>query len=332
MDPSSNVLKALLWGGGALASFGALALAGREVSTELDIFELMMYRSIIGIGIVLVIGQFTGTLGEIGTDQLRLHFLRNVIHFAALCLWFYAVILIPLAQLFALEFTAPLWVSIFAPLVLRERMTITRVTCAVAGFVGILIIARPGAIAISPGVIAATLCAIGLAGSLLVTTLVVRTDTTTCILFWLNLIQAGLGVACVGFEGRFTIPSAQVLPWVVVVGCASFLGNYCVVTALRLAPPTIIAPLDFASLPLIAIFGMVFYAEPIELPVFAGAAVIFGANYFNVRAEKRSQIDRLRDSPSSPTSLSCEPITPETSIDISRSTTKRHSAALKHWK
>jgi drug/metabolite transporter (DMT)-like permease len=288
MDPGLNVLKAVLWGGGALLSFGALALAGREVSTELNIFELMMYRSLIGIGIVLAIGLFTGTIGEIRTDRLSLHFVRNVIHFVALCLWFYAVSLIPLAQLFALEFTTPIWVSLFAPLVLGERMTITRVSCAVVGFIGTLIIARPGVIAISPGVVAAALCAVGMAGSLLATTFLVRIETTTSILFWLNVIQAGLGVACVGLIRTGTLPSARAFPWVIVVSCASLLGNYCVVTALRLAPAMIVAPIDFAGLPLVAIFGIVFYAEPIEFSVFIGAAVIFGANYFNVRAEKRS--------------------------------------------
>jgi drug/metabolite transporter (DMT)-like permease len=288
MDLSSNLPKAVLWGGGALVSFAALALSGREVSAELGTVELMMYRALIGIGIVLAVGRFTGTLGEIRTSRLRLHFVRNVIHFAGLCLWFYAVTRIPLAQLFAVEYTTPLWVSIFAPLVLRERMTITRAASAIAGFIGILIIARPGLITISPGVAAAILCAIGIAGSIVTTTLLVRSETTTCILFWLAVMQTGLGAACVGFIGTITIPSARAIPWVIVVGLAGLLGNYCLVTALRLAPATIVAPLDFAGLPLIAIFGMLFYGEPLELTVFVGAAVILGANYFNVRAEKYS--------------------------------------------
>jgi drug/metabolite transporter (DMT)-like permease len=288
MATDAKVTKGVLWGAGALASFAALAFAARKVSAELNTFELMMYRAFVSVGIILIVGSTTRTLGEIRTTRFGLHFVRNFTHFVALCLWFYAVTHIPLAQLFSLEFTTPLWVSIFAPLILREQMTVTKIGSAVAGFVGILIIARPGMIAISPGVVAATLSAIAIGGSLIFTTLLIRTETTTCILFWLAVIQTALGVLSVSVDGSFKFPSMQAIPWIFVVSAAGLLGNFCMIKALQHAPATIVAPLDFVSLPLIAIFGMMFYSEPLELSVFVGAAVIFGANYFNVRAERRA--------------------------------------------
>jgi len=288
MATNAKVTTGVLWWAGALVSFAALAFAARKASAELNTFELMMHRAFVSVGIVLIVGLSTRTLGEIPTRRLGLHFVRNFAHFVALCLWFYAVTQIPLARLYSLEFTTPLWVSIFAPWMLREKMTVTKIGSAVAGFVGILIIVRPGMIAISPGVVAGTLSAIAIGGSLIFTTLLVRTETTTCILFWLAMIQAALGVLSVSVGGSFKLPSMQAIPWVFVVSVAGLFGNYCMIKALRHAPATILAPLDFVSLPLIAIFGMMFYSEPLELSVFAGAAVILGANYFNVRAERRA--------------------------------------------
>lgn len=106
---------------GATLSFIAMAVAGREVSTELDTFELMLYRSLIGICIVVSIGGATGHLREINTQQFGLHAIRNIGHFTGQNLWFFAIATIPLAQVVALEFTTPLWVALAAPLLLGER-------------------------------------------------------------------------------------------------------------------------------------------------------------------------------------------------------------------
>lgn len=287
MDDRSEPLKAALWMIGAVVSFSSMAVAGREVSIELDTFELMLYRSLIGIVIVLAVGTYWGTLNQVRTDRLPLHFARNLFHFAGQNLWFYAVTLIPFAQLFALEFTTPLWVAILAPLVLGERMTRARIVAAILGFIGILLVARPGAVAIGPGIIAAALSAIGFAGSVMATKGLARTQTTLCILFWLTVMQSVFGIVCSGYDGDIAWPSLSALPWVAIVGGGGLLAHYCLTSALRLAPATVVAPLDFARLPLIAIVGVVFYGEPLEAAVFAGAALIFLANYLNIRAERR---------------------------------------------
>jgi drug/metabolite transporter (DMT)-like permease len=287
MDDRSQPLKAALWMTGAVVSFSAMAVAGREVSIELDTFELMMYRSLIGIVIVLAVGAYSGTLNQVRADKLPLHFVRNLFHFTGQNLWFYAVTLIPFAQLFALEFTVPLWVAILAPLVLGERMTRARILAAGLGFVGILLVARPGAAEIGPGIIAAALSALGFAGSVMATKGLSRTQTTMCIMFWLVVMQTVFGIVCSGYDGDIALPSMTALPWVAIVAFGGLLAHYCLTTALQLAPATVVAPLDFARLPLIAVVGMVFYGEALEIAVFAGAGLIFAANYLNIRAEQR---------------------------------------------
>ncbi|SEP60596.1 DMT family transporter [Thalassovita taeanensis] len=282
-----NVLKAALWMVGAIASFSAMAVAGRAVSFELDTFEIMTYRSIVGFVIVLVVAGRAGTLGQVRRDKLGLHLIRNVSHFTGQNLWFFAITVAPLAQVFALEFTSPLWVLVMSPFVLGERMTRIRVLAALLGFVGILIVARPSAETVNAGVITAALSAICFAGSIIFTKRLTRTETITCILFFLTAIQAVLGVICAGYDGDIALPSATSAPWLVLIGCAGLLAHFCLTTALSIAPATVVVPIDFIRLPAIAVVGMVFYDEPVDIFVLLGALVIFGGNYLNIWSETR---------------------------------------------
>ena len=286
-DERSPVLRAALWMTGAIASFSSMAVAGREVSSKLDTFELMMYRSLIGILIVVSVGGFLGRLGEVSSKRLHIHAIRNLFHFTGQNLWFFALAFIPLAQVFALEFTSPLWVALLAPLVLGERLTGTRTLAAVLGFAGILIVARPGFNEINAGVLSASAAAIGFAGSILFTKILTRTDTITCILFWLTVMQAVFGVVTAGWDGDVAWLSSAAWPWIVLVGCAGLLAHLCLTNALSIAPATVVVPFDFVRLPVIAIVGMILYAEQLDPFVVAGAVVIFAANYLNIWTETR---------------------------------------------
>ena len=192
--PAPQVLRAALWMLGAVVSFSSMAVAGRAVSFELDTFEIMMYRSIVGFILVLTVAQLTGHASRITTRSPGLHLIRNLSHFTGQNLWFYAITMIPLAQVFALEFTSPLWVLVLSPLILGERMTRVRAIAAVIGFSGILIVARPGAETINAGTLAAAAAALGCAGSILATKRLTRTETLTCILFWMTLTQIVFGL------------------------------------------------------------------------------------------------------------------------------------------
>lgn len=280
-------LLGAVWMTGAIASFSAMAVAGRALADELDTFEMMMYRSIIGMVLVIVIAGALGKLREVDTQRLPLHFIRNVCHFTGQNLWFFAVTLIPLAQLFALEFTSPIWVILLAPLFLGERLTRMRLLAAALGFVGVLLVARPGVAEVNVGVLAAAGSAIGFACTHIFTKMLTRTATVTCILFWLTVIQLGLGILAAGYDGDIAWPSARAWPWVILIGCAGLIAHLCVTNALRVAPATVVVPMDFLRLPLIAVVGAMFYAEPVDAFVLVGAAVIFTGNYLNIWTETR---------------------------------------------
>ena len=284
----SPTVRACIWMIGAIVSFTAMAIAGRAVSLELDTFEIMLFRSLIGIVVVVVFASLAGTLREVRTQKLALHFIRNVSHFAGQNLWFYSITVIPLAQVFALEFTSPLWVMLLAPLVLGEKLTRSQAIAAVIGFIGILVVTRPSPETFEFGLLTAALAAIGFAGSAVFTRKLTRTETITCILFYLTVMQAGLGMAFAGFDGDIVLPSASNLPWIVVIAIAGLVAHFCMTVALSLAPATIVMPIDFTRLPVIAVVGVLIYAEPLDPFVMLGAALIFGANYYNIWSSTRT--------------------------------------------
>jgi drug/metabolite transporter (DMT)-like permease len=278
----NTTLQAAFWMIGAITSFTLMAIAGRTVSVELDTFEIMLFRSITGIIIVVSVTWYLGTFQQISRNLLSLHATRNICHFAGQNLWFYAITVIPLAQVFALEFTTPIWVILLSPLLLKERLTGIGLLSAGIGFIGILIVARPDPANISIGLVAAAGCAVFFALTAIFTRKLTRTETITTILFYLTTMQAVFGLICAGYDGDITVPSLQALPWVFLIGCAGLLAHFCLTKALSIAPVNIVMPIDFVRLPTIALVGMFLYGEALEVMVFVGAAIIFAANYLNI--------------------------------------------------
>jgi drug/metabolite transporter (DMT)-like permease len=282
MAPLPNTLRAALWMMGAVVSFSAMAVAGREMSFQLDTFEIMTYRSLIGVVIVIVIALITGKTREFRTDRLGLNILRNIFHFVGQNLWFFAVTVIPLAHLFAFEFSVPIWVTLAAPFLLSEKLSRLRVAAVFIGFMGILVVTRPWVAGLSIGIIAATLSAICFAGTAIATKQLTHSQSIICILFWMTVLQLIFGLICAGYDGDIALPTYDTLHWVIIVGLGGLFAHFCITTALSLAPATIVLPVDFTRLPIIALIGMLFYNEPLDIWVILGAIIIFGSNYVNI--------------------------------------------------
>ncbi|MFV2001355.1 MAG: DMT family transporter [Paracoccaceae bacterium] len=287
--PTFQPVRAALWMIGAIVSFTLMAVAGRALAGALDTFEIMLYRSVIGVGIVLLVGGFAGTLNQINARSMHIHLLRNVSHFTGQNLWFFAIPLIPLAQVFALEFTSPIWAMFMAALLLGERLSRISLLTAALGFGGVLIITRPWAASLSPGLVAAGLAAVGFAGSAVFTRLLARSQTITCILFWLTVMQSAFGLIMAGYDGDIAPLSGVTWPWIMLVAVAGLFAHFCLTKALTLAPLALVVPVDFVRLPVIAVVGMLFYAEPLQGVVIVGAAIILAANYMNIVASTREK-------------------------------------------
>ncbi|WP_226803903.1 DMT family transporter [Amylibacter sp. SFDW26] len=289
MTSQTHPIRAAFWMIGAIVSFSSMAIAGREINLQLDTFEIMMYRSLIGLVVLVCIVSWMGKTDEIKRSQMGLHVIRNIGHFVGQNLWFYALTLIPLAHLFAFEFSVPIWVTLAAPFLLAERLSRVRMLSIFIGFVGILIVTRPWSAGISTGIIAAALCAIGFAVAIIYTKKLTQTQTITNILFWMTAIQLVFGIICAGYDGDIALPTPENIPWITVIGIAGLVAHLCLTTALKLAPATFVMPIDFTRLPIIAIIGMLFYNEPLDLLVILGALIIFSANYLNIWSETRKK-------------------------------------------
>ncbi|MDP5305714.1 DMT family transporter [Paracoccus spongiarum] len=290
--PDSKPMVAAAWMMGAVASFTSMAVAGRTVSIELDSFEILAWRSLFGIAIIAAIASLRGRWAGMAMRHPGLHLGRNIVHFAAQNLWFFAIVTVPLAQVFALEFTAPLWALLLSPLFLGERLTRARVLSAAIGFVGILLVARPGAAPITPGLVAAAGAALGFAATYIFTKRMTAVTSILAILWWMTVLQTIFGFACAGLDGRIAWPSAATLPWVLLIGATGLTAHFCIGKALEVAPATVVMPFDFLRLPAAALIGLLLYGEEIGALVIAGAALILCGNYLNLRAEARARRSR----------------------------------------
>ncbi|MEM7526367.1 MAG: DMT family transporter [Pseudomonadota bacterium] len=278
---------AALWMMGAIASFATMAVAGRELSAELDTFEIMAYRSALGFPVIAaMLCWFHGARGA-RTRLAGEHVARNVVHFAAQNAWFYGIATIPLAQLVAIEFTSPIWVVLLAPLLLAERLSRGVLIAAGMGFLGILIVARPGLAPLELGHGAGLFAAVGFALTNIFTKRLSREDTALCILFWMTLSQAVMGVLC-ALPGGIAWPSEALVPWVILVAICGLTAHLSLTRALFAAPASVVAPMEFMRLPVIAGAGALLYGERLEVAVFIGAGVILAGNLIGIRARAQA--------------------------------------------
>lgn len=276
---------AMLWMVGALLSFLTMALGGRELSRAgVGTFQILFFRSIVGL---VVIGTFLHWSGwaQLRTQRFSTHLWRNLAHFGGQFGWFFAIALIPLAEVFAIEFTIPVWTALLAVLFLGERLTAQRLLTLALGIAGVLLILRPGLSIVHIGALAALFGAIGFAISYVATRQLASTETPLAILFYMTLIQLPLGAVGAALQWR-EVPLAQA-PWLIAVGLTAMSAHYCLTRALRLAEINVVLPLDFMRLPLVALLGYVLYGERIDAFAVAGTVLIVLANVANARASAR---------------------------------------------
>ena len=269
---------------GTLVSFMAMAIGGRQLADQLNTFQILFFRSIVGL-VIISIFLWRSNWRQVLTKNFRVHALRNIAHFGGQFGWFYGIAFIPLAEVFALEFTVPVWTAVLATVLLGELITRARVTAIAFGVIGVLLILRPGLAVIRFASLAVLGGAFCYALSHTLTRKLALVDSPLAILFYMTLIQLPMGFVTSIFE--WTTPAFANLPWILVVGVAALSGHYCMARALAIADAIVVVPLDFLRLPLIAGVGALFYSEPLDWLVLAGGVIMFTGNLINIRAEER---------------------------------------------
>jgi drug/metabolite transporter (DMT)-like permease len=285
LSKNKKLYRAIFWMMGTLASFSTMAIAVRELTNTINSFEIVFLRTFVALIIIVIIITFSGWRA-ISTRRLRLHILRNTIHYIGNLTWIIGVGLIPLAQVFALEFSIPIWVAIFAVIFLKEKLTIGKIVAIIFGFVGVLVILRPGLINIDQGSLSVLCAAFCFATTNVITKSLSKTDGPLTILFIMFAMQ--LPISAIGAFFVWTPPMPTDWPWIILVGAMSLTAHYCMTRAISLVDVTIIIPIDFMRMPIIAIIGFYLYSEPFSIWIFLGAMLIFTGNYFNIYHERQN--------------------------------------------
>ena len=267
---------------GWLALMLIVAIAGRETTRELNVFQIMEARSVLGFFMLYPLIRLSGGFEAMKTSRPLQHVARNLIHYAAQLGWFFALTLIPLGQVVAIEFTMPIWTAILAASFLGERMTIWKISAIVLGVVGVVVIVRPAAGEINPGQLIALGAAVGFGISVAMMKSLTRTEMTLAIIFWMLVIQSAAGFFPSLYVWRS--PSAYAWGWLVVIAFCGTFSHYCMARAMLYADATVVLPMDFLRVPLAAAAGWLIYSERLDMFTLLGAALILTGNLLNLRA------------------------------------------------
>ncbi|HTQ83850.1 MAG TPA: DMT family transporter [Pseudolabrys sp.] len=282
----NKLARVVFWMLGALLSFSAMAVSIRELSRGgLSIFEILAVRSAVALLVLAVLLLARPELRPYTLPRrMKLNLLRNVIHYVSQYAWAVALTMLPLATVFSLEFTMPAWTAVLAVWFLQERMTPSRLGVVVLGLAGVLVILRPGIASFNPAALLVLFAAFGYAITMITTKKLTMTETTFGILFWMAIIQLPLSLAGSDPAVFLRLHAAQ-LPAILGVGVAGLTSHYCLSNAFRAGDATLVVPLDFLRIPLIAVVGWAFYDEKLDIFVLLGAMIIISGVLWNLRAE-----------------------------------------------
>jgi len=282
----SKIVRVILWMIGALLSFSVMAVSIRELSRGgLSIFEILAIRSGVALLALLFLLLVRKDLRPHARPRrMGLNLFRNVVHYASQFSWALSLTMLPLAMVFALEFTMPAWTALLAVWFLHERLTPSRLGVVVLGLVGVLVILRPGIADFNPAAILVLLAAFGYAITMITTKQLTMTETTFGIVFWMAVIQFPLSLIGSNPAVFMHLETRHILP-AMGVGIAGLTSHYCLSNAFRSGDATLVVPLDFMRIPLIAVVGWAFYGERLDIFVLLGALIIVSGVLWNLRSE-----------------------------------------------
>jgi drug/metabolite transporter (DMT)-like permease len=287
---SQSTTKAAAWMMASIALLLLMAVSGRAITRELDVFQVMEMRSVIAFFMLLPLVFREGGFRAMRTDILPGHIGRNLAHYVGQFAWLMGLTMIPMAQVIAIEFTAPIWAALMAATFLGERLTWRKVAAILFGLAGVLLILRPGAAPVDPGHLIVLGAAFVFAISFITTKYLTRTDSATKIIFWMLIIQSVLGlVPALKF---WVWPPAALWPWILVIAFSGTFAHYCGAKALSYADATVVMPMDYLRVPLSALLGYLLYTEAVDGMMALGAALIFAGNLFNLRRPGAKRVEQ----------------------------------------
>jgi len=272
-------MNTALWMMGTLTSFSLMAIAARELSGAIDTFQILFFRSLLGLVIISLLILAKKDLSLFSTSRPKQHIIRNLTHFGGQYGWFLGLSLLPLATVFALEFTVPLWTAIIAAIFLKERLTFKKVSAILLGLMAVAIIVNPGNELFDYSSFIVLAAAIFYALAYVSSKSLTNTEHPMTMLFYMCLIQLPMGLALTILNWH--TPDLIQWGWLLLVGTTALTAHYCIARAMQLSEVSIVVTLDFLRLPLIALVGIVFYAEDFQISIIVGGALMLLGNLIN---------------------------------------------------
>ncbi len=276
---------------GTLRGIGLILLAGmlgtammvlvRLLGADLHPFEINFFRTVFSLLMLTPVILRHG-LRHLRTPRLGLHALRGLISGCAQLCFFMALVMIPLAQISALSFTAPLFTTVTAVIVLGEVIRVRRITALAVGFAGTWLILRPGVVAVELGSILALLGSLGWGVSMIIVKILSRTDSAISITFYGALFISP--IAAIPF---WQTPTLVELAWLAAIGVFATLVHLCTNQAIKEADLTVLLPFNFVNLIWAAIVGYLVFAEAPSIWTWIGGALIFVASTYLAIRESR---------------------------------------------
>ena len=288
---AQNAVLAACWVLGTAASFILMMIAVRELSTNMSSFELLSFRSLIGIPVMCLVAWHLG-FHKVKTRRIGMQVGRNVVHFGGQWAWVIGITLLPMAHVTALEFTMPMWTAIIAMLFLGEEAKSHRIVAVALGLAGVMVILRPGIEIVTPGALIVLLGALCYGISNVMMKSLTADDAPWVIVFWMQIIQLPLALLPAVFWFEWVWPTWADAPWLLAMGLTGMSAHFCLARAFQLADATVCIPVDFVRLPLAAVIGWLLYSEGVSVWVLAGAILIFGGNYYSVWRETRRVVPK----------------------------------------
>lgn len=287
-----NIYYSALWMIGAVLAFSITAISGREATHALNenavtISQLVFYRSAVGLLILsaLIFLRPGKPLWSLDKPLLKLHFGRNSTHFLGQWCWFYGLSILPLAQVFAIEFTVPIWTALFATFLLSEKITGRRAIAIVLGFIGVLVILRPGFVTVPDAAWVVLAGAIFYALSHTLTKQLTGQVSALSILFYMHIMQLPLALILVCFD--FAWPQGMTWLYIVMTSLAAMTAHFCMARALSYGDAMVVMPMDFLRLPLISVLGFILYNEGVDIWLLLGAAIMLFGNMLTLREKPK---------------------------------------------
>ncbi|MGY9019045.1 MAG: DMT family transporter [Alphaproteobacteria bacterium] len=281
----NNVLRGAAWMILAGFCWTIMTILVRQLSADYSSFEILFFRNLVSVCILLPLAMRSG-LSSLKTQRLQLHSLRALLSYIGVLLLFYGIANIPLPDVTALSFTQPLFVVVLAALILKEVVNGARWIAVIAGFVGLLVIVRPGVVAVELATILVLLSAFSYAVSNICVKRLMTTDTANQSVFYFNLLM--LPIALVPALFVWVTPALADLPLFVAIGVNGTIAVYAYARSFTLADASAVMPFDFLRMPMAATAAFLLFSETGDIWTWVGSVIIFASSYFLARSSSKS--------------------------------------------